>query len=266
MPDCGFGGGGLHGAGVGGGEGVDVLAVALVKAAEGIFPQGAVRRGLQQDIVGAGDLMALPRAVRSRVEDQVGVLQAVRDLGGGAGHLAEAGQQFFLRRGEGVGLAAQQIFQQEAVTGQPLVGGDGAQRLFRQGEDLRLGKGKSGHRRRIPGRDAGVHALGGFGAGVLAVAHGSVAVQVGQLAGQRRGGFQILQDGGCVGQPAGEGGHPGHQAVQFGEGLFPGRVVDKQAGEVPGELLVDGGAFFECFGHRAASFLCDMPAAVRPYR
>ena len=75
-----------------------------------------------------------------------------------------------------------------------------------------------------------------------------------------------MQDGGCVGQPAGEGGHPGHQAVQFGEGLFPGRVVGKQAGEVPGELLVDGGAFFECFGHRAASFLCDMPAAVRPYR
>ena len=52
----------------------------------------------------------------------------------------------------------------------------------------------------------------------------------------------------------------GGQGLELGvkrvQGLFPGGIVRVHAGQVPLVLLLDLGAFFQCFGHGYLSFLC----------
>ena len=76
MPRGRFGSGGFHRTGIGSGKGVDMVAISLVEAAEGIFPQGTVGGSLQQNVVGAGDFMRLSCTIFYAVEGQVGILQA----------------------------------------------------------------------------------------------------------------------------------------------------------------------------------------------
>ena len=110
----------LDGTCVSGRKGVDMLTVALIKAAEGILPQGPVRAGLQQDEIGTCQLMFLSLRVFDGIKDQVRVLQIVGDLAGRREDLAEAGQQSLLLLRQGMRLLPQQFFHHKMIGRQHL--------------------------------------------------------------------------------------------------------------------------------------------------
>ena len=240
----GLGGGSLDGTGVGRGEGVDVLAVALVVAVEGVLSQGAVRAHLQRHKVGAGDLDGLAAAVLDGIKQQVGVLQIVVDLGRRRHDLAEAGQQLFLSLGQGVGLAAQQILEVEFVVRDGGIVDDGGQRLLRQGQDLRLGKGQRGGHLDVLAADAGVHALGLVVAGVLVMALGGVAVEALDLAAHLGGSVEVCANRDGIGQLTGEGCQAFNVRVEAVQRGLPRGVALEHRGQVPLKLRVQFTAFF----------------------
>ena len=82
MTDGGFGGSGLDSAGVRGSQRVDVLAEALVVAFKGILAQHAVIGGLQQDVVGSGQLHIVALAILDGIEHHVGVCQVIGNIFG----------------------------------------------------------------------------------------------------------------------------------------------------------------------------------------
>ena len=245
---------------------VDVLAVALVEAGKGIAAQRAVRRHLQHDIVGAGHFHRFPGAVLHRVKDKVGVLQVVRHFRRRPQGFPKGRQQFFFRRAQRVGLLAQQVFQREAVRRQPGVLREGPQRFFRQREDLRLGKRDGCHGLHIFDRDAGIHPLPGLGAGILAAAQRSVAIQVGQRPAKGRGGVQVIRDGPGVPQRTGKRRQLFQLGVQRRKFLFPRGVVLIHRRKVPLVLRVHGAAFLQHFGirHTKASFISAGSFPIRP--
>ena len=241
---AGLGGGSLDGTGVGGGHGVDVLAVALIEAVEGVLAQDAVGAHLDRHEVGAGDFDFLALGVFGRVKDQVGILQVVVGFGRSLHDLAEAGQQLFLGLGEGVRLAAQQIFQIELVIGHGGVVDDGGQRFLGQGQNLRLGERQRGDEFDVLAVDAGVHALGRFAAGVLIVAHAGIAIEQLDLAVQFGGRVQVGPDGDGIRQLARKSGHALDLGIQVFQGGLPGGIVFKHRLQVPLELRVQFAAVF----------------------
>ena len=240
----GLGGGSLDGTGVGRGEGVDMLAVALIVAVEGVFSQGAVRAHLQRHKVGAGDLDGLAAAVLDGIKQQVGVLQIVVDLGRRRHDLAEAGQQLFFRLSQGVGLAAQQILEVEFVVCDGGIVDDGGQRLLGQGQDLRLGKGQRGGHLDVLAADAGVHALGLVVAGVLVMALGCVAVEALDLAAHFGGSVEVCANRDGIGQLTGEGRQAFNVRVEAVQRGLPRGVALEHRSQVPLELRVQFTAFF----------------------
>ena len=240
----GLGGGSLDGTGVGRGEGVDVLAVALVVAVEGVLSQGAVRAHLQRHKVGAGDLNGLAAAILDGIKQQVGILQIVVDLGRRRHDLAEAGQQLFLGLGQGVGLAAQQILEVEFVVRDGGIVDDGGQRLLGQGQDLRLGKGQRGGHLDVLAADAGVHALGLVVAGVLVMALGGVAVEALDLAAHLGGSVEVCANRDGIGQLTGEGCQAFNVRVEAVQRGLPRGVALEHRGQVPLKLRVQFTAFF----------------------
>ena len=172
--------------------------------------------------------MLLALAVHRRVKNKVGILQAVRNFGRRAEHFTERGEQFFFSRAQGVRFLAQQVLKGEAVIPHLRVSRHGLQRVFGQGKDFRLCEGEGGRNPGILGRDAGIHTLGCFGAGILAVAHGSIAEKVGQCAGQRGCSFKVAVDRCGVFKLASPGRYRSGLFLKGGEGFLPGRIVGKQ--------------------------------------
>ena len=80
LPDVRFGNSIFYIGRIGGCKRVVVLPISFIKAAEGVFPQGAIRTGLQQDIVGTGYFMFFPGTVFDRVKDHVRILQVIRNF------------------------------------------------------------------------------------------------------------------------------------------------------------------------------------------
>ena len=228
---AGLGGGSLDSTGVGSGHGVDVLAVALVEAAESILAQDTVGAHLDGHEVGAGDLNFFPLGVLGGVKDEVGVLEVVVSLGGSLHYLAKAGQQLFLGLGE-------------LVVGHGGIVDDGGQGLLGQGQNLRLGEGQRGDKLDVLAVDAGVHTLGSLAAGVLIVAHAGVAVELLDLAVQLGGGVQISADGDGVGQLARKSGYAVDLGIEVFKGGLPGSVAFKHRRQVPLELRIQFAAFF----------------------
>ena len=141
-------------------------------------------------------------------------------------------------------LAAQQILEGELVVGHGGVVDDGGQGLLGQRENLRLGERQCGDELDVVAVDASIHALGGFAAGILVVAHAGVAVELLDLTVQLGSGIQVRADGNGVGQLTGKGGHAVDLGIETFEGGFPGGVAFKHGRQIPLELRVQLAAFF----------------------
>ena len=83
----------LDSTGIGGGKSIDMLAVSLIKTEESVLAQCPVRACLEKDIVGAGKLVLLSVTVPDRIENQIRVLEVVRNLSGRRKNLSETRQQ-----------------------------------------------------------------------------------------------------------------------------------------------------------------------------
>ena len=254
MTDGGFGSSGLDSAGVRGSQRVDVLAEALVVAFKGILAQHAVIGGLQQDVVGSGQLHIVALAILDGIEHHIGVSQVIGNVFRGAECLTESSQQLFFRGGQGVRLCTQQVLQGKAVGGNLLVSHDGIQGFLRQCQDFRLSIGDGTDSLYIFGGSAGIHALGVISTGILAQTQAGVDSQVFQFT--EHADFCIIKftNAGSVVQLA----LPGSQSFNFGVNggkcLFPFRIAGVHFGQVPLVLRVHLFAFFQCFRHGGFSF------------
>ena len=246
---CGLGCRRLDSAGVGRSKGVDVLAVALVIAVEGILAQGAVGAHLKRHKVGASDLHGLPLPILDRIEHHVGILEIVVDLRRRGHDLAEAGQQLFLGLGQGVRLAAQQVLEIEFVLCDCGVVDDGRQLVLGQAQDLGLGEGQRRDHLDIFAADAGIHALGGVIAGVLIVALRGIAIKALHLAAHLGGGVQIGPNRYGIAQLACKGRQALDVGIQTFQRSLPRSVAFIHRRQIPLELRVQLTALFQNFGH-----------------
>ena len=230
--------------GIGGGKGVDVLAVALVEAAEGILAQNAIVVHLQGNKAGAGDLDILTGGILGGFKHQIGIVKTLVRLGGCLHDLPEAGKQLFLGLAQGMGLAAQQVLQHKFVVGNGGGVDQGVQLFLRQTQQFGLEEGQRSDHLDILAADAGVHTLGVLGAGILVVALGGVAVQALQLALQSGLGIQIgFQRVGIV-QLARKGSDSVNVGIQRGKCGFPRGIVGKHGRQIPLVAGIQLAAFF----------------------
>ena len=124
--------------------------------------------------------MLLAVRVLRRIEEQIGVLQVLRDLLRRGEDLAEGGEKLFLICGQRVRLVAEQLHEKIAVILELRVVREAFQRLLRERENFRLREGCGRDGLHVFAVDLRVHGLCVSGARVLTPAEGGVAEEVGE--------------------------------------------------------------------------------------